>query len=52
MKDALIGIAIGLTIVIVGYGLLYPYYSLANLKDIAEELKKIRKIMENKEVTK
>lgn len=52
MKDALIGIGIGLVVVIVGYGLVYPYYCLAYIKDIAEELEKIRKVIEDKKVTK
>jgi gas vesicle protein len=51
MKDALIGVAIGLIIVALGSMLLYPYYSLTNLKDIAEELEKIRKVIEDKKVT-
>jgi uncharacterized phage infection (PIP) family protein YhgE len=45
MKDALIGIVIGLIIIVAGY-------SLANLKDIADELEKIRKDIEDKKVTK
>ena len=52
MKDTLIGFAIGAIIAAVGWLLLYPYYSLANLKNIAEELEKIRKIIENEKVTK
>lgn len=51
MKDALTGFAIGAIIAAVGYALLYPYYSLGNLKDIAEELEKIRKVIEDKKVT-
>ena len=51
MKDALNEIVIGAIIAIVGWLLLYPYYSLANLKDIAEELEKIRKVIEDKKVT-
>jgi len=51
MKDALIGVAIAVIIVIGGCGLLYPYYCLTNLKDIAEELEKIRKVIEDKKVT-
>ena len=52
MKDILTGFAIGAIIAAVGWALLYPYYSLANLKDIAEELEKIREIMEDKKATK
>ncbi len=52
MKDILTGFAIGAIIAAVGWALLYPYYSLANLKDIAEELKKIREIIEDKKVIK
>lgn len=51
MKDALIGIGIGLIVVIAGCGLFYPYYCLAHIKDIAEELEKIRKVIEDKKVT-
>lgn len=51
MKDTISGIAVGLAIIVVGYALLYPYYSLGNLKDIAEELKKIREAIEDKKVT-
>ena len=51
MKDALTGIAIGIIIVTIGYGLLYPYFSLGNLKNIADELEKIRKVIEDKKVT-
>jgi gas vesicle protein len=52
MKDVLNGVAIGAIIAAVGWLLLYPYYSLANLKNIAEELEKIRKVIEDKKVTK
>lgn len=49
MKEALLGIGIVVAIVLFGFGLLYPYSNLTNLKDIAEELKKIRKAIEDKE---
>ena len=52
MKDVLNGFAIGVIIAAVGWLFLYPYYSLANLKNIAEELEKIRKVIEDKKVTK
>lgn len=51
MKDALIGIAVGLIIIVAGFGLLYPYYCLTKLVDIAEELEKIRKAIEGKKAT-
>jgi len=51
MKDVLIGIAVGLTIIIVGFVLLYPYYCLVKLNDIADDLEKIRKAIEDKKVT-
>ena len=51
MKDKLIGLTIGLIIVAVVYGFPLYIYSLTILKDIAEELKKIRKVIEDKKVT-
>ena len=52
MKDALLGLGIVVAIVLFGYGLLYPYYNLmTHLEDIAEELKEIRRAIEDKKVT-
>ena len=52
MKDALIKISFWVFVVVGVFGFLYPYYCLTNLKDMAEELEKIRKIIEDKQVTK
>ena len=51
MKDKLIGLTIGLIIVAVVYGFPLYIYSLTILKDIAEELEKIRKAKEDEKVT-
>ena len=51
MKDALIGIAVGLTVIVAGFGLLYLYYCLTKIKDIADDLEKIRKVIEDKKGT-
>lgn len=51
-KDVFTGIVIVAIIAIIGWVLLYPYYSLTNIKDIAEELEEIRKVIEDKKVTK
>ena len=48
MKEALIGCGIGLIICLVGWLILSPYYSLWKLKDIANEIEKIRKILEKR----
>jgi len=50
IKDVLIKIAFWVFVVVGVCGFLYPYYCLTNLKDIAEELEKIRKIIEDKKV--
>ena len=51
MKEVLIWLAGVIAITAVAYWLLYPYYSLGNLKNIAEELEKIRKAIEDKKAT-
>jgi len=51
MKEKLCEIAFVLSIIIGVCAFLYPYFSLANLKNIAEELEKIRKAIEDKKAT-
>lgn len=46
MKEVVFGLALGLAICAVGYALLFPYYSLAKLKDIAETLELQRVTLE------
>ena len=46
MKEVVLGLILGLVIVSVIYLIFSPYYCLWKLKDIADEIEKIRKILE------
>ena len=52
MKEAILGIILGLVVVFVLYLIFSPYYSLWKLNDIADEIKKIREILEKGDLKK
>ncbi len=52
MKEVIAGLIIGIVVVFVLYLILSPYYSLWKLNDIADEVKKIREILEKGDLKK
>ena len=52
MKEVIAGLIIGIVVVFVLYLIFSPYYSLWKLNDIADEVEKIREILEKGDLKK